>query len=235
MPPTSHGYLVESLRWFGVGLADHLWQSTIIALLALVAARLLRRAPARMRYAALLVGLLKFAFPVALLTRFKGVEQAFDYSAGKLGIHTPTSYFVLTHGVQPATYTTRLMEWGQFNAPAYLFEGAAGLWLGGSLLLFGLWWVRRLVFSARLKSDMTAGWKQGLIKAVEDFRARLKLRRKVRLIVTGEVDVPCVWGILRPVILLPPDLDRRLDRPEIEAVILHELVHVKRWDNAAGF
>src|SRR3954468_5393229 len=48
-------------------LANHLWQATLFSLLALAAAFALRRAPARARYFAWLVALVKFALPSVLL------------------------------------------------------------------------------------------------------------------------------------------------------------------------
>ena len=41
-------------------------------------------------------------------------------------------------------------------------------------------------------------------------------------------------GILRPVILLPPAALTGWSPDEIEMVLLHELAHVRRWDNAVN-
>ena len=42
---------------------------------------------------------------------------------------------------------------------------------------------------------------------------------------------PGVIGWLNPVLLLPADIERHLTRPEIEAIVAHELCHVRRFDN----
>jgi beta-lactamase regulating signal transducer with metallopeptidase domain len=42
---------------------------------------------------------------------------------------------------------------------------------------------------------------------------------------------PGVIGWLHPVLLFPVDIERHLTRPEIEAIIAHELCHVRRFDN----
>lgn len=43
--------------------------------------------------------------------------------------------------------------------------------------------------------------------------------------------VPAVAGLLRPRISLPRGIDRLLSRPELDAVLLHELTHARRRDN----
>jgi hypothetical protein len=42
---------------------------------------------------------------------------------------------------------------------------------------------------------------------------------------------PGVIGWMRPVLLLPADIEEHLTRPQIEAIVAHELCHVRRFDN----
>jgi beta-lactamase regulating signal transducer with metallopeptidase domain len=89
-----------------------------------------------------------------------------------------------------------------------------------------------------LISGVAARWLYGSCRAVRDdqwtallleLRARLALRRSVRLLETAEAIVPVTWGVLRPVVLLPGDSqDWTLERRRY--VLLHELAHVKRLD-----
>src|SRR5262249_29427109 len=45
------------------------------------------------------------------------------------------------------------------------------------------------------------------------------------------VAVPLVVGVLRPMILLPASLITRLSPSELEAVMAHELAHIRRYDH----
>ena len=45
------------------------------------------------------------------------------------------------------------------------------------------------------------------------------------------IAAPVLVGILRPIILLPPAAITGWTPDEIEMVLLHELAHVRRWDN----
>ena len=62
-----------------------------------------------------------------------------------------------------------------------------------------------------------------------ELSQRMKLARRARLLASNEVHVPMTWGLLRPVVLLPPGAESwAAERRRV--ALLHELAHVKRWD-----
>jgi beta-lactamase regulating signal transducer with metallopeptidase domain len=84
--------------------------------------------------------------------------------------------------------------------------------------------VHRLVRSATQPVDVM--WVRVLAKLQRDLR----VHRHVDLRLSGLVDVPCVIGWLRPIILLPPAACLGLTPQQLEAVLAHELAHIKRHD-----
>lgn len=62
-------------------------------------------------------------------------------------------------------------------------------------------------------------------------RARhlLALRHDVRLLTSTRISVPVVWGIFRPVLMLPADVTT-WPAERLRVVLLHELAHLKRYD-----
>jgi beta-lactamase regulating signal transducer with metallopeptidase domain len=62
------------------------------------------------------------------------------------------------------------------------------------------------------------------------FAALFGISKKVKIGLSHLVDVPCMAGYLKPVILLPFILTTCLSAEELEAIILHELAHIKRND-----
>src|SRR5436190_17313916 len=64
---TVHQWLAKWSSWIWPVLANHLWQSTLLALIAISALAFLRKAPGRSRYAVLLIASAKFAFPSVLV------------------------------------------------------------------------------------------------------------------------------------------------------------------------
>jgi bla regulator protein blaR1 len=53
----------------------------------------------------------------------------------------------------------------------------------------------------------------------------------IRVVSTPERIEPGVFGIVRPVLLLPEGIAGRLTQPQLEAIIAHELCQVRRRDN----
>ena len=95
-----------------------------------------------------------------------------------------------------------------------LFSAVRGLRLAGSA-------VRLLRLAARAVP----------VPASEEIQALLQGSRRATLCVSGEVDRPSVTGFLRPRILLPPGLLETLSPVELEHVVLHEMEHLRRWDD----
>jgi beta-lactamase regulating signal transducer with metallopeptidase domain len=56
------------------------------------------------------------------------------------------------------------------------------------------------------------------------------IRRFVQLFTSRRVSMPVTVGSLRPMIILPPELDRSLAEGELDSILAHELAHIKRWD-----
>lgn len=117
-----------------------------------------------------------------------------------------------------------LREWLQPWLPSILGVWAAGLALLGLRLAGGLWMVHRLrtvdVFLC------PAEWHQVLSR----LSRQLGLTRTVRLLRSARVEVPMVAGWIRPVVLLPFAAFTQLDPAQLEAILVHELAHVRRHD-----
>ena len=56
------------------------------------------------------------------------------------------------------------------------------------------------------------------------------LRGRVRWAVSARLQSPAVGGLIRPTIVLPPDLDDDLTAKQLSWVLLHELAHIRRRD-----
>ncbi|MGC4232237.1 MAG: M56 family metallopeptidase [Niabella sp.] len=63
-----------------------------------------------------------------------------------------------------------------------------------------------------------------------DASQYLGIKRKVKIFTSGIIKSPLTIGFLKPVILLPVALMNQLSLRETEAIILHELAHIKRND-----
>ena len=64
---------------------------------------------------------------------------------------------------------------------------------------------------------------------LEELAGSLSIRRRVRVLQSASAPMPLTWGILRPVVVLPDDASA-WPEARLAAVLLHELIHVRRLD-----
>ena len=69
-----------------------------------------------------------------------------------------------------------------------------------------------------------------LIHLVESISKRIGLRRRVRLLVTAGRIGPAVVGLFRPTVLLPKVIVDGKSPRELEPILAHELIHIRRGD-----
>ncbi len=65
---------------------------------------------------------------------------------------------------------------------------------------------------------------------VERLADTIGVRIRVQVLMSTQVDAPCVLGWLKPVILLPPSVLTGLSPLQLEMVLAHELAHIRRYD-----
>jgi bla regulator protein BlaR1 len=65
---------------------------------------------------------------------------------------------------------------------------------------------------------------------INSFSKKLNISKHVRLNFSELIDVPCMVGYFKPIIFLPVSIATNLSACEIEAILLHELSHIKRND-----
>jgi beta-lactamase regulating signal transducer with metallopeptidase domain len=108
----------------------------------------------------------------------------------------------------------------------YLFAAWA---VGAGLLLVrlgvGLWRVR--TFRRNCSDVDLAGIDPALAGMLRDFSSR----RGVKVCVSSETAAPAAVGFFRPAIVFPAWLFPQLSAEEIHVILLHELAHLRRWDD----
>jgi beta-lactamase regulating signal transducer with metallopeptidase domain len=230
--------LSEIALRIGPLLVDHLWQSTLFAALALGAVLLLRRGPARARHGVWLMVSAKLALPSCALVGLAGaagIDRAAILSSlgapPSLGDLSRTIDRVTTPFTGPGASVPGIVPPRDFRAelPALL----AIVWAAGCSVVAGSWWRQRQRVSraAAAGRPIAPGRERA---ALERARERAGSIGPTPLLVSPIVEQPGVFGVLNPVVLLPQGLADRLSDEELETVLLHELVHVRRRDNLIG-
>ncbi|MBV8252467.1 MAG: M56 family metallopeptidase [Chitinophaga sp.] len=82
----------------------------------------------------------------------------------------------------------------------------------------------------QIKTNKTSPMDPSWDKHLERLVAQLRIPRKVQLLVSGYIQVPVMLGFFKPIILLPIAMVNNLTPVQLEAILLHELAHIKRND-----
>jgi beta-lactamase regulating signal transducer with metallopeptidase domain len=73
-----------------------------------------------------------------------------------------------------------------------------------------------------------------LLETLARLTRRLRIRRRVRLLVSATRIGPAVFGLFRPTIVLPEVIAADRTTSELEPILAHELIHVRRGDLWVG-
>jgi TonB family protein len=230
-----HESFARASQWLWAALGDHLWQATLFAALVLLVTLLLRRGPARVRYGLWLVASAKFVVPSAFfayLARSAGVEALWLNGRGADEAAGVPVIYQLAEPLSSLNVAREVSVAGAAHA-GELYCALTLIWLAGCTALVLVWLKRRREF-LRAVSEGREVYAGREFEALESAARRLGSGGDVRLLLSPEGVEPGVWRTRRPVILLPESIAEHLDAEELEALMLHELVHVERRDNAVG-
>jgi beta-lactamase regulating signal transducer with metallopeptidase domain len=212
----------------GWTLIHFVWQGALLALAAAVALRLSRYRPPSVRYAIACVALAAMLVsPVITAHTLTAPSSVLSHAVTQ----TPTAPMASTRiGKIVLAQGGDVTDPGSARVDSVL-PGLVWGWLTGvTLLLIRLggawWWVRRL----RLASFTEPGsrWQA----AVNQMASRLGLDVGIRVVDSALVDTPTLIGWLRPIILVPIAALTNLTPAQVDAILAHELAHVRRHDYA---
>ena len=195
--------LVQSIGW---ALIRFIWQGTAIGLATAIALRLIAGARPTMRYA---VGC--FSLVLMLIVPIAAVFS--DRTSDSLNVVSVTT---AAGAAVPSLPINRLL-------PTTVIVWLAGVLLLSIRLIAACAGVERLKRATRAV-DATVALR------VQSLAHRFGIDKPVRVFESALVRVPTVVGYLRPVILLPASVITGLAPAHLDAVIAHELAHVRRHD-----
>ncbi len=200
-------------------LFHFVWEGAAVAAMLAVALWAARGASARVRYA------LACAAMLAMVMAF-GVTLAWFWphtrSLPAQAVAVRTVVPVPVDWVRPegAPVTSHAVSWFNWVAP---------VWMAG-VVLFSLRslvsWLAALRLRRRSVAAAAEEWQAKLGRLAE----RARVSRPVKLLESYLTDIPVVIGFLKPAILVPASLFTGFSPQHLEAILLHELAHIRRHD-----
>ncbi|MBX2819863.1 MAG: M48 family metalloprotease [Rhodothermaceae bacterium] len=232
-----HNPILEAV---GAVLVHSLWQGALVGVGLYVALKVFKFAGSSARYAFCCAAMvLLFLLPVST-----GV-QIYKTNQSGPDVYPITEELPL---VSPAPIIESVPIEGEITtealasppAPQHPVEEAYASTLSWRPYVVGLWIIGVIVLSVRWMGGLIGVYRlrrRGLavendvIQSVFDTLVeRLGIKSSVRLLATVHVDQPMVIGWLKPVVLLPVSILTNLSPAHVEAILAHELVHVRRHD-----
>ena len=148
---------------------------------------------------------------------------------------TPIITFLFIHGRgSDALWPVAL------NADAPEISAAVTAYLPGVEILVFLWLLGIVILSMRalgavcmaenLRRRDVSALPPDLLRRCRALQARLALSFPVQFLASMRVTAPVVVGWLRPVVLIPLSAITGLPAQQLDAIILHELAHIRRFD-----
>jgi bla regulator protein BlaR1 len=217
----------EWLASIGLAAGDHLWQSTLFAVVAASLTALLKKNQARARYWIWLAALMKFLVPFSLLIGLGGLLPRPQYDS----VTTPTAYAAMDTMSEPfaaealPVTPNHIAKSAEYGIP----EAVASVWFCGLAVVLAMSWMRwpRVAAVVRETTEADAAREAEVLRWLE----RDAGVRPVQLLLSRSSMEPGMFGVVRPVLLWPEGISARLSDGQMEAILAHELGHVRRRDN----
>lgn len=214
--------LIEAIGW---ALLHSLWQFSVIGVVLYVAIRVATPKRTRLIYALSCFGMiLCLLIPfVSVLFQMNAAGEAANIT--KLSSAPPVFQFSSTAVTAPTGSALQTFE----RVIAEHMSQIVLTWLSvvgllGLRFMMGLTWMH---WQSRYPVNQNYFYLQHM---VDELSEKLQLKLSVKLRVVNHVVGPVTMGCFKPMVLLPAALICKLDVRMLEALLAHELAHIKRYD-----
>lgn len=220
----SNENLLKAVSWT---LIHSLWQGIVLAILAGLIILFTKKSTANLRYN-ILAGLFLFFIATIGFTfylEFDGFQAKTSTETLKLNnqiVHFQDDILIEKDFVESSfeTFVQFLNQNSQQIVLVWFFIFC--------LKCFGIF--KNLNQIYRIRNYRTQTPSEFWIDRVEELAQTLQIKKKIILLESQLVKVPSVTGFFKPMILIPVGLISHLPQDQVEAILLHELAHIRRKD-----
>src|SRR6266513_1143090 len=226
-------YLPAMWTASAAALGDHLWQSTLFAVVAGLLTLILRNNHARACYWLWLAASMNFLIPFSLLV---AIGSHLPWSRGSAGTKAVLYFEEVSQPFsQPAmTVISRATPSTISPSVTHLLPGLlAAAWLCGFLVVLSVWYLRWRGISVAIREAVPL--REGReVEALRRLERMGGMRTRIEMLLSRASLEPGIFGIARPGLVWRERISERLDDVQREAILAHEVWHVRRRDNLAA-
>ena len=221
----------EIIKAIGWTIFHSVWQGIVIAIILGALLLLTSKKSARLRYNISVAAMFLFFF-ISLGTLLHVYESPNVQSADNLIVVSNN-----TIQSEPAgDGISSIIDKAKTNLPKIFetyFENNLPLvvtfWFVG-FIIFSLRFIGGALYVQRLKTTGLHSLDNAWHNRLNYLSSKLHLTLAVQIFESTQINVPITIGHLKPIILLPLGMISGLPQDQIEAIISHELAHIKRYD-----
>lgn len=223
--------IVHRIGWT---LIHFTWQAISIAILLAIILRLARKQSSNLRYAASILALILMIVAPVLTFEMLAKEQPVQTTITPTAVSPPPletikiEMPVIKNIAQPTPAKTPLKE-KILQTTESLLPHIVLAWLAGVFIL-SIWYLGGWTQLQKLRKKMTAPVSADITAKLKHLAKLLAITKTVDIFQSMLVSAPTVIGHFKPVILLPASALTGLSGEQIEAILAHELAHIKRCD-----
>lgn len=207
--------LIERIGWT---LVHFVWQGAIVAIFHAIFMRLLRSKGAEVRYGVAAITLAALA-SLPIITFIALAPAAFASASG--------GYSIVSHAVSQGPVETPADAIERYFPTVVIVWACSALAMAARL-------IGGLLLIERLKRRLSTPASSELRAKVDALAHYIGLRRPIDIRESTKVVTPSAMGVFRAVIIIPTSLITMLPADQLDAVLLHELAHIRRHDYAVN-
>jgi beta-lactamase regulating signal transducer with metallopeptidase domain len=213
-------------RAVALAILHFLWQGLALAALASAAMALSQNAATRY---AIAVGVLALMFAAPGLTFIVLQQRAVESANGALATRSGAANTLTSDSLAAKVSTPASPLRNNIPASAGYLAWLVEAWLAGVALL-SLRPAAGLFALQRLRREQAAPVSEEIRARCLSLQKILGVQRLIRYCASLELKAPAVIGWFRPVVFLPLSAVSGLSVDQLDAVVAHELAHIKRLD-----
>jgi beta-lactamase regulating signal transducer with metallopeptidase domain len=211
-----------------LGIRQFLQLSVAILAVGVVTRLFCRRRP-HLEYVLWLVILLKsltppiWSSPTGIFS-LMNLERQHDSVSPKPSVAaiSNASVDISSEAISPAVMPSRTHR---FQMAQLVFQ----MWAAGGASLILAFAARWLILRRRIETCSVPAPSE-LGEMVDDLRKSLGIRRRMRLRLCNQPIGPAVFGIVRPILILPEEMLNNTGLRQIQPMLAHEMIHLRRND-----
>ena len=218
-----HLFQSSFLQALGYALANSLWQTALVWLIYMSVTGLISMSAAAKYRIAVTAQLTGFVwFLITFQFYYRQYNNAWEHS----GVNQ-VSQQIQTIATSNTDFSSQLINWMVKGEQFLPYLSLAYLLL---MTFLSMRWFLGYRQTQMIRNNglqkIPAEWRL----FVKKIASQLGIKKEIRIFLSENITTPLTIGFLKPVILIPIASINHLTTDQLEAILLHELAHIKRYD-----